>query len=302
VIAFSVTKFIQDINPFYHPPPKELSTSEKIQEAVTSTFNNISSFVKNLLTINSTPSFFSKRNIINLTSLFFTVVITYGIISTLGISEIIFQVLLGLFLAKLVNKVITKLQEKGAIPTLDQLFHKDMKTISKIIVGIISAFILLRLNPLLENKISDFLKNIFNVTITEEQNVAHLIKDNSLSGVVMSIYAAIGAPIIEEILFRGYLQNYFEVTSKESTQNSSDSNNVMSRLEKIKTILKTSLVFGAIHLSPSMGWTNIPIIIVITLMGAVMSILKETTKDLWAPTTLHMVNNTLSVLKLRQVN
>ena len=117
----------------------------------------------------------------------------------------------------------------------------------------------------------------------------------------MCFYAAIGATILEEICFRGYLHNYFEVSSNDAQDKAKSNNNAKTTLEKIKKIVKTSLIFGAAHLSPIMGWTNIPIMIVITLMGAGMSLLKETTGDLWAPMAMHATNNTISVLTLRKI-
>ncbi len=160
----------------------------------------------------------------------------------------------------------------------------------------------LSIEPFLIDKISHLLKNTFNLSPTkEQQNISFLVKDNSLASIVMSIYIAIGVPIIEEIIFRGFLHNYFEITTKESSQNKVSSNNgAINRLEKIKTILKTSLIFGLMHFSPLNGWTNISIITITTFIGIITSILKEKTNDLWASVSFHCTNNTIAILQLRQ--
>ncbi|NGX38047.1 MAG: hypothetical protein K1000chlam2_01216 [Chlamydiae bacterium] len=69
--------------------------------------------------------------------------------------------------------------------------------------------------------------------------------------------------------------------------------------DKFKAILKTSLVFGLMHLSPFQGWANILVFVGTTFMGLFAGILTEYTGDLWGSTTIHMLNNTLATILLR---
>jgi membrane protease YdiL (CAAX protease family) len=333
MIAFSIPKFNQDIIPHSNSKVSsqkakntELSISEKIKEIVVSPFNHLANLFKYLAS-NISQDFFSKKNLINL-----TLIITFSstIFYTLGISEIIFQVLVGIISIKLIDPVFNKLIETSSIPNLNETFPVELKNkiILKILTGVVAFIILGNLEMFLLNKISLILKNYSNISITEKQNIQTLMEDTDTgsTAIILNIYVAIVAPILEEYFFRGCLHNYFEAEKIEHEQQKEMANkNFISRLyetyfkpqkslaeikaahpsslsqDKIKTILKVSLIFGLCHLSPVMGWTNIPIMLVATLMGAVMSILKETTGDLWASTTLHMVNNTLSVLKLRKI-
>ncbi len=323
MITFSISKFIHGINPFSRPEA-ELSTIEKIKEAVIAPFICTANFSKNLIS-SVFEDFFSKKNLINLSIM---TLFSAAVFFSFGISEIIFQVLAGIVFLKAMESGVRKLLEKKALPSRNETFPIDsiIKVSFKILMGVVVFLIFGRLEPLIENEISSVLKKYFNISITEEQSVVTLMKDNSIIGLLMSLYGAVGAPIIEEYIFRGCLHNYFEVTAQEHAQEKASlKKGFIGRLyekcfktqkslaeikaghpgslsrEKIKTILKVSLIFGVVHLSPAMAWTNVPVMLVITLMGMIMSILKETTGDLWASTTLHLVNNTVSVLKLRQM-
>ncbi len=53
-------------------------------------------------------------------------------------------------------------------------------------------------------------------------------------------------------------------------------------------------LFGACHLSPFQGWTNIPVFIVTGVMGVVFTILREFTGDTLACSTAHILNNALA--------
>lgn len=131
---------------------------------------------------------------------------------------------------------------------------------------------------------------------TREQYQATLMNHNRFSAIVFGLDAILRAPIFEEILFRGFIQEKLFSLSK----NDSD-NKILALWEKTKPILITSFLFGLLHYIPQQEWSNITICMSTFSLGIFFSLLKEMTGDLWAPTTLHALNNTLSVLQLWKV-
>lgn len=108
-------------------------------------------------------------------------------------------------------------------------------------------------------------------------------------------------PIYEEIIFRGYLRNWFMGESVKP--------GVTERLKswmwrhlplkgsepsEFKTALKTSAIFALLHIEPSKGWANLQFLLQIGLMGMAFYGLRKKTGNLWACTTAHSVNNSLA--------
>lgn len=330
MITLSITKCIPDAISYSYfkdsshtVKTNKLSTAEKIKEVFLSSFNYLIKNFRNLTTTISCD-FLSKKNLVNLSMI---ILFSSAMFYTFGISEIIFQVILSIIFIKIADHVLSKLKETNSIPNLKESYPLELKTmIFKILIGVVAFLIFGRLEPFLSDKISDILKKYFNISITIEQNVGTLIKADGLKGIIFSLYGAIGAPILEEYIFRGCLHNYFEINKIEEIHPKEITNkSFLTRFseifskpkkssvvikahdpsllnkDKLKTILKVSLIFALIHLSPVMGWTNIPIMLLITIMGLIMSILKESTGDLWASTSLHMLNNSLAVLQTRKI-
>jgi membrane protease YdiL (CAAX protease family) len=94
-------------------------------------------------------------------------------------------------------------------------------------------------------------------------------------------YIVIGAPLIEEWLFRENLQTFMKewVSDPETTYNT------------MIRVFGNGFIFGAAHLSPFQGWANIPIFFITFLMGCIYASLREATGDLTASTTAHMLHN-----------
>jgi membrane protease YdiL (CAAX protease family) len=176
-------------------------------------------------------------------------------------------------------------------PSNTALAHIALGVASFLITGPATALLLTGIMQIMESQ---------GISFTAQQDVDKLIQQPGIPGLLWSLYAAIGAPILEEWLFRGLLQDGFSTVP--SMQNSTGPNkkpdNQMS-WEKMSAILKASTIFGLCHATPQQGWFNIPIVAATTFMGICKGILKETTGDLWAPTALHATNNTLAVLSRR---
>lgn len=104
-------------------------------------------------------------------------------------------------------------------------------------------------------------------------------------------YIAVIAPIWEELTCRGDwqdgLRTYFDK---------------LELPEIIKTlfmVVTSAALFGLIHLSPFQNISTNTLVLVVTfVMGLALSIMKELTGDLWAPTTTHVLYNSIA---LRQI-
>ncbi len=120
------------------------------------------------------------------------------------------------------------------------------------------------------------------------QDVELLLHNPQLKWLVAT-YAVVGAPILEELAFRGGLQDY--LAEYETKPNNGDGLS----WERFCTIAKVSFIFGLCHTSSAQGWLNIPIVVSIGLLGLVMGLTKELTGSLWAPWALHATNNAIAV-------
>ncbi len=117
---------------------------------------------------------------------------------------------------------------------------------------------------------------IFNVF----QN-AHPLMDFAWRGLWRG-YVVIGAPVLEEIMFRGLLNDKIELCQGEHP----------SRIKKIARIALVALIFGAMHLSPfQSSLTNFVLLSLTTTLGVAFGILRETRKDLSAPIAAHVMFN-----------
>lgn len=106
----------------------------------------------------------------------------------------------------------------------------------------------------------------------------------------LTFYIVILGPIIEEVVFRGFVNPWvrgkLEENGYDVTHNS---------LHKALYWTLCGMAFGAVHFSTSQGWMNVPIIVATGLMGVTFSILRdEETSDITAPTVAHITNNGLA--------
>jgi len=112
----------------------------------------------------------------------------------------------------------------------------------------------------------------------------YLLKPDSFFGAILLFIAVvILAPLGEEIIFRGFLQQILEKHWKDITQ----------------AILFTALIFSLIHMNPY--W-----FVQIYFLGVILGFLAWKTKSIIAPLILHSLNNSmallLSSLELQQNN
>ena len=89
------------------------------------------------------------------------------------------------------------------------------------------------------------------------------------------------APLIEEILFRGFLQTF-----------------IRQHLGSRQAIGITSLLFALFHYAPEQGLGNIPIVGSLLVLALFLGFVYEKRGSLLAPITLHACFNSISVLNL----
>lgn len=125
-------------------------------------------------------------------------------------------------------------------------------------------------------------EKVFGLT-SQEQVAVQAIKGsekNSFFYLLISFVVLI-VPIIEEILFRGFLQNWLRGYLKPSF-----------------AILITSVIFALFHFSPEQGWSNITILSSLFILSCFLGYLVERTQSLRTSMGLHSTFNLISVIAI----
>jgi len=119
----------------------------------------------------------------------------------------------------------------------------------------------------------------------EYEQVAVRYLKTSLESEILATLALItivlSAPIIEEFLFRGFLQNF-----------------IKRHLGRNAAILITSLIFSLFHFSLSQDLGNIPLVTSLFVLALFLGFIYERQQSLFASIGLHMTFNTISVLRI----
>lgn len=151
-------------------------------------------------------------------------------------------------------------------------FQKPFKSL---VIGMTSYLLIYPFIFLLAKTIELILKNYFGIEAQEQEAIQVLKAQKENIGLI--VFITIIIPIIEEILFRGYL------------------------LQGLKSVLKpswsialTALVFAFFHFSAGQGFSNITIIVSLFMLACFMGYLVEKTGSLWSSIGLHMAFNSIS--------
>lgn len=297
----SLAENVRDI-PFYNssknqekkvinPDFSKEEPSSKINDIVQIAFDNLHSFARIDLTIKDV---FLERSSENIRRFMFhasQIILIGGLFTILPVVDVISTLAISLFFLSIVFSL-----KKESISSFSFSTSYPINTAIKyIFFGAISFLFLGPTQIFIQNTICIFMESM-GIPVTVEQDIGNLITSPGFLGLFVGLYAGIGAPIIEEILFREIIQEKVFSSKNESSQDK-----MAFFWQKTQTILKTAFIFGIVHGTVTQGWANIPIIICCFIMGIFLSLLKELTGDLWAPTTLHAVNNTLATLQLWKV-
>lgn len=129
-----------------------------------------------------------------------------------------------------------------------------------------------------------FLKKIGKMEAIQDQVAVEqfkLVKDKPYLMLIFAFLLIVLVPFIEEVLFRGFLQN---------------------RLKKsfgVKVaIILTSMIFALFHFSASQSWGNLELMISLFLLACFLGYLYERQQSIWAPVVLHGTFNAISVIAI----
>jgi hypothetical protein len=143
------------------------------------------------------------------------------------------------------------------------------------------------------------------VTCNEAQDVAKIIKRPGPLAKGLAAYAVVGAPLIEETLFRGFMTDYLKISLHESRCGKTDHNiqqirksEIITNWDKFVIALKVNTLFALVHLSPAQGWLNPSIAAFCFTLGMACSLLTEYSGSLVPATLLHALNNLLAVINI----
>lgn len=95
------------------------------------------------------------------------------------------------------------------------------------------------------------------------------------------ISTMLAAPILEEWVFRGFLQTYLK-----------------SKLKFGKALIGSSLIFALFHIAPTQGVSNFTLVLSLFTLALYLGFLYERQKSLIAPIALHMTFNSISVMRI----
>ncbi len=115
----------------------------------------------------------------------------------------------------------------------------------------------------------------------QEQVAVRMVKNQGASLLQMILVlssVAVLIPIVEEILFRGFFQGYLR-----------------RYLGVWSSIALSSLCFSMFHFSWSQSWSNVVILLSLSILGLFLGYLYERQRSLWAPIGLHVAFNTISL-------
>jgi len=118
----------------------------------------------------------------------------------------------------------------------------------------------------------DFILRIFGI-VPEQQDILNKILNEDSLGVLtfMFFFGMLAAPVVEEILFRGFLQSA-----------------VRTAFGRLKAILISGFLFALVHL-------NAHVFLQIFILGLLLAYLFEKTESLVAPITVHICHNTATL-------
>jgi uncharacterized protein len=86
-------------------------------------------------------------------------------------------------------------------------------------------------------------------------------------------------PVIEELLFRGFFQNWLKKF-----------------MGRWNAVALTSVVFAIFHFAPAQGMGNIELIVSLFVLSCFLGFIYERQKSIWAPISLHAIFNSFSLL------
>ncbi|OGN64892.1 MAG: hypothetical protein A2888_03520 [Chlamydiae bacterium RIFCSPLOWO2_01_FULL_28_7] len=208
-------------------------------------------------------------------------ILSYSLYASFGLIDAIYYVSLSILIFKMSKDLLNNLEERKKIFTFKEAFPIDNK--SEVYNNLLFGFQMSPFLFFLDFKSMEFSKNIlkyFNFNVFDDSK---LIQQAGFIGKFAVFYSILILPPVKEMLFRGYIQNYF-------------STDPSSKKDLFLTVLKTSLIFALFHFSPTSGLINIPIMLSQFMTGMFLSYVKTTTNNYWLNIFLSFFYSFISVI------
>lgn len=126
---------------------------------------------------------------------------------------------------------------------------------------------------------SELQKEMFGFFPGAHEDMAQLMESMAQASLPVLIFVIGAGPALgEELIFRGLIGR-----------------GMLARWGLIRGVAMTSILFGVMHINPAQAIGVIP-------LGLAMHFLYLATRSFWAPVTLHLANNSLSVILLKNEN
>lgn len=176
-------------------------------------------------------------------------------------------------------------QKKGSVKALwkDPQMNTQGSYFYDILLGFFTWFISFPIVVAI-NSLCELVNHTIFKSVEVDQVAVKFLKlsASSLTTVIISVgMILVMAPLIEEFLFRGCIQNWLR-----------------KHIGTPLAIIITSLFFAFMHYSPSQGASNFPLIISLFSFSLYLGFLYEKTRSLLAPMILHMTFNGISVIRI----
>ena len=165
----------------------------------------------------------------------------------------------------------------------DYAFPGKQSVSKDIFIGLITWFIALPV-VITFSQLAEVVTSVFFGKPEKQQVAVEALKtatDHPVSFVTVLISILIFAPFLEEFLFRGVLQSW-----------------IRSKTGAIAAIFISGFAFAILHYAPEQGWTNIPLIASLFVLGCYLGFIYEKSRSLFAPIVLHVTFNFISVIRI----
>lgn len=243
-----------------------------------------------------------KKNWMNYTVLYGSIAVTSV---PLGTVAIVYNLCVGILFRVAAVKIGDALVKSGKLQEMKDLFPFNNYTKS-VVLAVGASFCAAPLFYGIQLGLAD-LEGGLGVSFNKRQDVHRLLEmvSNSYMKDFLCTLTTMLIPFFEEYMFRGHLENWFRPDEKKEMTFLSiplgRGNNAVVEDDSVQTrtisffkrsvlpALKTSLVYGLIHTTPSQKYSNIASVSYYSALSMVCSVLRHATGGLWAPYILHSI-------------
>lgn len=181
--------------------------------------------------------------------------------------------------------IYLRFQEKKYVLAIwkDPLIKKENSYLYDILIGFSTWFVAFPVIVCV-NTLSEYVNQLIFASPEVDQVAVKFLKINSTSLIPLLIVlfmVILSAPIIEEFLFRGCIQNWLR-----------------SKIGIKGAVILTSIGFSSLHFSLSQSYSNIPLLLSLFVFSLYLGFVYEKTRSLLSSITLHMTFNTISVIRI----